>query len=657
MNAITPQKRNDGGTSFHKLITYLCVRDSEKNIINGAHGPTDGSRDSSLSVEIDAALNSLSDDALFDESGIVTDSFTDGRQRVICGEVVCETNCFSLDTAAMEMKAVAIQSRRCPDPVYHYILSWREEDKPLDNDIFTCVQESLKKLNMEGHQYVAAVHRDTDNVHVHVAVNRVNPVTFKSVSLWKDYDHLQQSCREMERKFSYAVDNGSWHLNDSEELVRTPRDSVAAPRGARAREIFSDRESLHGYAVRESHLAIEKAQTEGRLDWPQLHNLLYTQGLGLREQNGGLAVFDLLHPEGVSVKASDVHPAISFPEMTRRCGGFQEAPPVFNPDRPEDGMLGMYNHYMPQLHVRDQEARRERREERAVAREVLRARFEAYRAGWEKPDLRSRARFEEITLHCKVVKARLRETVRDPILRKLMYRVAEFDKMKARAELRLQLRDERQALSASGANRPLSWKGWVEREALQGDVAALSQMRGWAYREKRKSRQHVNAGHQPNAVVIYGVADDAPLFRSNQHESRLLRDGTVNYLRDGKPAVTDFGDRVEVYAAPDDKSDRFNNDLAAALTAWRSGEHAVVRGEPTAVNRILYSGVVRNLNSDDGHRFKVTDSQQQASVIATENHYRQNNAPAQRDRVEEQRYDNQRQEDAPKPAFKDLPRP
>ena len=381
--------------------------------------------------------------------------------------------------------------------------------------------------------------------------------------------------------------------------------------------------------------------------------MLYVRGLGLREQSGGLAVYDLLDPDGVCVKASDVHPAISLPAMVSRCGDYQPPQPAYNPDKPEDGILAVNSFYMPQLHVRDQEIRRERREARAIARDILRARYDAYRAGWQKPDLRAGERFRQISAHCVVMKAHVRESVRDPLLRKLMYRVAEFEKMKAMAELRLQLREERQALSVAGTNRPLSWKSWVEQEALQGDVAAISQMRGWAYREKRRARQQKDKWPEPSVVIHYGPGEDVPVFKSSEHETRLLRDGTVSYLRDGKPAVTDFGDRVEVYNAPDKDSDRFNNDLAAELTAWRSGENTVLAGEQTAVNRVLYSGVVRNLYKHDDHSFKVSDQEQMASVRATEDNLRQREVKTELRYAEPQYIDDENL----RPVNRDLPRP
>ncbi|WP_168403391.1 TraI/MobA(P) family conjugative relaxase [Erwinia amylovora] len=618
MNVIIPKKRRDKKTSFRKLINYVSTREEKKpgeavmheaaHTIGDEYVTTPGFGQLVDYVERNRATS-------FTE--IVSNS-PEGIQRVLSGDVLCETNCFSLDTAASEMNLTASQNRHCKDAVYHFILSWQSDENPSPDAIFKSVRYSLKQLGMEEHQYVAAIHLDTDNVHCHVSANRVHPATFRAQNMWNDADELQKCCRVLEREFGFKVDNGSWQMNEYGELHRTRRDMPATPRGAAKREIFSDKESLHGYAVRETRQVLSDVIAQDKLSWERLHNILYTRGLGLREQNSGLAVYDLMNPDEVSVKASDVHPDISLTSMVSQHGEYQPAPPVYNPDHPEDGTLAMETCYMPQLHVRDQEARRERREARAIARDILRARYEAYRDGWEKPDLRATERFRQIASHCVVAKAHVRDTVRDPLMRKLMYRVAEFEKMKGMAKLRLQLREERQTLKDTGENRSLSWKSWVEREAVKGDAAALSQMRGWAYREKRAARQQKNAWPKPNAVIHYGPGDDVPTFKSSEHETRLLRDGTVSYLRDGKPAVTDFGDRVEVYAALDSKSDRFNNDLAAELTAWRSGDNTVLSGEQKAVNRVLYSGVVRNITKRDGRAFKVSDPKLMASVHATE---------------------------------------
>lgn len=654
MNVIIPPKRRDRKTSFNRLVKYVSTREEPKNAEAVSPDTTSPVSDpKSLSTPgFGQLVNYVGRKSSEPDIQILSIS-PEGIQRVLSGEVLCETNCFSLDTAAAEMNMTASENRRCKDAVYHFILSWQSDEDPSPDAVFRSVRYSLKQLGMEDHQYVAAIHRDTDNLHCHVSANRVHPVTFAAQNMWNDADTLQKCCRVLEQDLGFKVDNGSWHMDEYGDLHRTRRDMPSAPRGAAKREIFSDKESLHGYAVREVREVFSGAISENKMSWDRLHNTLYTRGLGLREQSGGLAVYDLLHPEGPSVKASDVHPAISLNNMVREYGEFKPAPPVYNPDRPEDGSLHMQSCYVPQLHVRDQEARRERREARAVARDILRARYDAYRTGWEKPDLRAGERFRQISAHCVVAKARVRDTVRDPLMRKLMYRVAEFEKMKAMAELRLQLREERQVLSDTGASRPLSWKSWVEREAVNGNAAALSQMRGWAYCEKRAARKDDSTWPVPNAVIHYGPGDNVPSFKSSEHETRLLRDGTVSYLRDGKPAVTDFGDRVEVYAAPDSQSDRFNNDLAAELTAWRSGDSIALTGEQKAVNRVLYSGVVRNITKGDGRLFEVSDPGLMASVHATEQSLRNQNVQPELKQAEPQ----YGYEENKRPVNRDLPRP
>ncbi|MFO6428353.1 relaxase/mobilization nuclease domain-containing protein [Escherichia coli] len=73
----------------------------------------------------------------------------DGRQQVLCGEVLCETNCFGIENGAAEMDAVALLEPALSGPVYHAILSWREEDNPTNEQIFECARYALKALNMK----------------------------------------------------------------------------------------------------------------------------------------------------------------------------------------------------------------------------------------------------------------------------------------------------------------------------------------------------------------------------------------------------------------------------------------------------------------------------------------------------------------------------
>ncbi|SUH12447.1 NikB-like protein [Salmonella enterica subsp. enterica] len=90
--------------------------------------------------------------------------------------------------------------------------------------------------------------------------------------------------------------------------------------------------------------------------------------------------------------------------------------------------------------------------------------------------------------HAVLRKSHIRAQYDDPALRKLHYHIAEVQRMQALIRLKEDIRDERQKLIADGKWYPPSYRQWVEIQAAQGDRAAVSQLRGWDYRDRRKDR-------------------------------------------------------------------------------------------------------------------------------------------------------------------------
>ncbi|EFI3238150.1 relaxase/mobilization nuclease domain-containing protein, partial [Escherichia coli] len=177
MNAIIPHKRRDGRSSFEDLIAYTSVRDDvqENELTEDSEIKSDVPHRNRFRRLVDYATR------LRNEKFVsLIDVMKDGSQWVNFYGVTCFHNCNSLETAAEEMQYKAdkaVFSRNDTDPVFHYILSWPAHESPRPEQLFDCVRHTLKSLELSKHQYVAAVHTDTDNLHVHVAVNRVHPET------------------------------------------------------------------------------------------------------------------------------------------------------------------------------------------------------------------------------------------------------------------------------------------------------------------------------------------------------------------------------------------------------------------------------------------------------------------------------------------------
>ncbi|EGQ60471.1 Relaxase/mobilization nuclease family protein, partial [Acidithiobacillus sp. GGI-221] len=113
------------------------------------------------------------------------------------------------------------------DPVYHLILSWQEGDQPTPKQVKDCVRHALKALGMEECQAVWAIHHDTDNDHVHIAVNRVHPE--KGIVMGpprRDYHVIDKAMRELELIHGFRRDNGPYVTLDTEngpQIVRMSR--------------------------------------------------------------------------------------------------------------------------------------------------------------------------------------------------------------------------------------------------------------------------------------------------------------------------------------------------------------------------------------------------------------------------------------------------
>ncbi|MGR7464157.1 TraI/MobA(P) family conjugative relaxase [Klebsiella aerogenes] len=576
MNVIVPGKRRDGGSSFVKLITYISVRDEKK-------------LDETLSPDMPFVRPSRSKEMVFDrlvdyikrtalpEGEHIIETFPDGRQQVYFDNVACETNCFSLDTAAAEMNMVAEENVRKKDPVYHFILSWREEDKPKDTDVFSAARYCLHQIGMGDHQFVTAIHRDTDNVHCHVAVNRVNPVSFRMADKYYALDTLQQCCRRLEAKYGWVPDNGSWVLDDQQQLVRVKREYPSAPQGAKHLEYHADQESLYTYAVAHCRDAVNTLIKGEAPTWQKLHSVLIEAGLELRQKGQGLAIYPQPRPGETEtsqrpIKACRLHPEMTLSRLEPALGHFVPAPKAerLQPGKLVYGAL-ISSDYDNRLHVRDRGARQERRVARAEAREDLKARYKMYRNSWVRPvELKedSRTRFQALAQDYR----RRGETIsliNDPLLRKMMRHALAVDRMVATAGLRMELKAERETLKRQPGWRPQTYRQWVEARALEHDRAAIAQLRGWAYRAKRGDRTPALS----DRVLKCAVADDIRPFNISGYETRVNRDGAICYEKDGSPAIVDKGAHIEIVG-------KTKRDLVAAycLAERKSGEVLEIRG-------------------------------------------------------------------------------
>ena len=194
--------------------------------------------------------------------------------------------CGSLHAWRAEMIALAQESVHSPMPVSHWVLSWQEAEIPSEEQCREALQIFLEGMGLSGHQAVLALHRNTGNVHAHILVNRVNPVTEKTVQPHKGFD-IEAGHRIVAR-IEHAQGwqpqaNARYRVNGQGEVERVARQTAPTPTArAQAYEQATGAKSAMRIAQERAPSCIDAAQT-----WQELHHALAHVGLRFVRKGSG----------------------------------------------------------------------------------------------------------------------------------------------------------------------------------------------------------------------------------------------------------------------------------------------------------------------------------------------------------------------------------
>ena len=234
-----------------------------------------------------------------------------------------------------EMIALAQEAVRSKDPINHYVLSWREGEQPTPAQVEQAVDMLLDQMNLQGHQVIYGLHADTDNYHLHVAINRVHPDTLKPVEINNGFDieALHQAVARIEQAQGWQREkNARYHIQDSGELKRTDVGSSVKKIDRRTvdMEIRTGEKSAKRIGIEDAGPIIKNAK-----NWQELHAGLAALGMRYEREGSGAKVFI----GEVGIKASDVDRNASIGKLQKRLGLYQPA----GQEKPHD-----YHHHTPQ---------------------------------------------------------------------------------------------------------------------------------------------------------------------------------------------------------------------------------------------------------------------------------------------------------------------
>ena len=259
-----PDKRRDGKSSFRDLVAYCASRDPSKVVHTGYQ------------------------------------------------------NLLSPETAALEMEALATDNKRCKDPVFHLIIAWREMELPTNEQVDEAVKTTLAELNLSDCQALWVLQNDTQNRHVHVIVNRIDPRTGRAIipaNGWT-YKAVERALRRIELAQGWETErSGFYQVSEDGKIVeKKRREDPAISPSARDGEAHTAIKSAERIAQETATPIIRAAR-----NWEDLHAKLADQCITFEKKGSGavLVISDIV------VKASKAGRDISMSKLEARLGPFQ----------------------------------------------------------------------------------------------------------------------------------------------------------------------------------------------------------------------------------------------------------------------------------------------------------------------------------------------
>ncbi len=221
------------------------------------------------------------------------------------------------DGQVQEMIDLAEVARRSPQPVQHWIISWREGEQPTVAQVDASVATFLDEMGLAEYQVIYALHRDTKNCHLHLAVNRVHPDSEKLVTVNNGFDHevAHRAIARIER------DQG-WQREGRALFVARPDGDLerSRPREQRERQPSGPardfEERVGARSAQRIALEIAAPIIRDARGWREMNEALAREGIRF-ERKGSGAVLWIGHEP---VKASSAGRDCSMAALQKRFG-------------------------------------------------------------------------------------------------------------------------------------------------------------------------------------------------------------------------------------------------------------------------------------------------------------------------------------------------
>ena len=412
------------------------------------------------------------------------------------------------------MIALAGEATRSKDPIDHWLLSWKAGEQPSAAECRDAVEILKRHLGMSAdHQSICALHSNTDNLHLHVVLNRTDPETFRVADNGWSIDRAHQALAEIIQRQGWEQEANAVY-RAGKDGKRTHKVIPAPHTKARDFENATGAQSVERLATEEVPKLLQTARS-----WSDVHSTLATKGMRYEQKGSGALVW----VGNTAVKASAIGREFSRQRMEERFGPFEPAgeksaspsEQVLKPLRAEAGSRWMeYRTFLDTYRLEKDQAQRELRASQRSAREEQVASFRG-----ERKNLYAGVRWRGDTLN---------------VVRSLMA----ADQARRKAALTSEQEAERDV-----ARRRLGVRPTYEQFLRAADQHQLADL--WRYRNASPELASLS-GDGPDEATPRDIRD----FAARIEYGVSKRETFIGYFAQARPQTLSFADRgkqIDIY--------------------------------------------------------------------------------------------------------------
>ncbi|MBP6366925.1 MAG: relaxase/mobilization nuclease domain-containing protein [Nitrosomonas sp.] len=447
------------------------------------------------------------------------------------------SNCYTDDLTAglLEIQNTQEMNKRAKsDKTCHLVLSFPEEERLPHADLNAIEERFCDVLGFNGHQRISVVHDDTNNLHIHIAINKIHPKNLTIHNPYYDYKKVAKLCEQIEQEYGLTKVN---HETVSDKAARVVQE-IEARTGV---------ESLLGWIKREALTEIKDAD-----NWQDLHQVLVRHGLEIKERGNG---FVLAANNGVAVKASSIDRSLSKGNLTQRLGAFV---PLDNSGQSSQQNAKQYQPKPLQNRIDTSKLYARYQQEQANSARQNSSQWAILRQN--RDQLIERAQRE-----AKLKRNIIKSIKAGRLAKKALYATAH---QQFKTTIQVIKSDYQKAYQGSKTlHSRMGWLDWLAFEAKNGKTQALAILRSRRIGQFKGNQVLAKQSHdKPNGYFKDGFIKDSSV-------ESITKIGTVTY-KAGSTTIRDDGKRLIVL--PDTTQDALVDILHVAMKKY--GSHLAING-------------------------------------------------------------------------------